>query len=51
MVEEGVLADAVGIDVIGVGEHHRDDFAVSSPEVVLAAVAGRTRRGSGWARP
>lgn len=44
IVEEGVLADAVGIDFIGVGEHHRDDFAVSSPEVVLAAIASRTER-------
>ena len=44
VVEEGVLADAVGIDFIGVGEHHRDDFAVSSPEIVLAAIAGRTER-------
>ena len=44
VVEEAVLADAVGIDFIGVGEHHRDDFAVSAPEVVLAAIAGRTER-------
>jgi probable LLM family oxidoreductase len=44
VVEEGVLADNVGIDVFGVGEHHRPDFAVSAPEVVLAAVAGRTSR-------
>jgi probable LLM family oxidoreductase len=44
VVEEGVLADSVGIDFIGVGEHHRDDFAVSSPEIVLAAIAGRTER-------
>src|SRR5437588_10670445 len=44
LVEEAVLADAVGIDVIGVGEHHRADFAVSSPEMVLAAIASRTRR-------
>jgi hypothetical protein len=34
----------VGVDVIGVGEHHRADFAVSSPETVLAAIAGRTER-------
>ncbi len=39
-----MLADAVGIDFIGVGEHHRDDFAVSAPDVVLAAIAGRTER-------
>jgi len=44
VVEEAVLADEVGVDAIGVGEHHRADFAVSSPEMVLAAVAGRTRR-------
>ena len=44
VVEEGVLADQVGIDFIGVGEHHRNDFAVSAPEVVLAAIAGRTTR-------
>jgi probable LLM family oxidoreductase len=44
VVEEGVLADEVGVDFFGVGEHHRDDFAVSSPEMVLAAVAGRTGR-------
>jgi len=39
-----VLADQVGVDFIGVGEHHRADFAVSSPEMVLAAIAGRTSR-------
>ena len=44
LVAEGVLADEVGIDFIGVGEHHRDDFAISSPEVVLAAIAARTSR-------
>lgn len=44
VVEEGVLADQVGVDFFGVGEHHRDDFAVSAPEVVLAAVAARTER-------
>jgi probable LLM family oxidoreductase len=44
VVEEAVLADRLGIDFIGVGEHHRDDFAVSSPETVLAAIAGRTDR-------
>jgi probable LLM family oxidoreductase len=42
VVEEAVLADELGIDFIGVGEHHRDDFAVTAPEVVLAAIAGRT---------
>lgn len=44
VVEQGVLADEVGLDAFGVGEHHRDDFAVSSPEVVLAAIAARTAR-------
>ncbi len=44
LVEQGVLADAVGVDFIGVGEHHRPDFAVSAPEVVLAAIAARTQR-------
>jgi probable LLM family oxidoreductase len=44
VVEEAVLADELGLDFFGVGEHHRPDFAVSAPEVVLAAIAGRTRR-------
>src|SRR5947209_484194 len=44
VVAEGVLADELGLDFIGVGEHHRDDFAVSAPEVVLAAIAGQTKR-------
>jgi probable LLM family oxidoreductase len=44
VVEEAVLADSVGIDAFGVGEHHRPDFAISAPEVVLAAIAARTRR-------
>ena len=44
LVEEGVLADQVGVDAIGVGEHHRPDFAVSSPETVLAGIATRTER-------
>jgi probable LLM family oxidoreductase len=44
VVEEAVLADELGLDFIGVGEHHRDDFAVSAPDVVLATIAGRTRR-------
>ena len=44
VVEEGVLADEVGVDFLGVGEHHRDDFAVSAPEVVLAGIATRTAR-------
>ena len=44
VVEEAVLADRLGLDYIGVGEHHRDDFAISSPDVVLATIAGRTER-------
>lgn len=44
VVEQGALADEVGVDAIGLGEHHRDDFAISSPEVVLAAIASRTER-------
>jgi probable LLM family oxidoreductase len=44
VVDEAVLADSVGIDAFGVGEHHRPDFAISAPEVVLAAIAGRTTR-------
>jgi probable LLM family oxidoreductase len=43
-VEQAVLADRVGVDAFGLGEHHRDDFAVSAPEIVLAAVAARTER-------
>jgi probable LLM family oxidoreductase len=44
VLEEAVLADQVGVDAFGVGEHHRADFAVSAPEVVLAAIAARTSR-------
>src|SRR4051794_22091464 len=44
VIEEAVLADSVGVDFFGVGEHHRADFAVSAPDVVLAAIAGRTTR-------
>lgn len=44
VVEEAVVADQAGIDFIGLGEHHRPDFAISAPEIVLAAIAGRTRR-------
>ena len=43
VVEEGVLADQVGLHSIGLGEHHRDDYAVSAPEILLAAIAARTR--------
>ena len=44
LLEEIELADQVGLDVFGVGEHHRPDFAVSAPAVVLAAAAARTKR-------
>jgi probable LLM family oxidoreductase len=44
VIEQGVLADQVGVDVIGLGEHHRPDFAISTPDIVLAAIAGRTSR-------
>lgn len=44
VVDEAIAAEAVGIDCFGVGEHHRKDFAVSAPEVVLAAIAGKTQR-------
>lgn len=44
VIEEARLADELGIDFFGVGEHHREDFAVSSPETVLAAIAGVTSR-------
>ena len=44
VIDEAVLADRVGVDFFGVGEHHRADFAVSAPEVVLAAIATRTTR-------
>ena len=44
LVDEATLADETGVDFIGVGEHHRADFAVSAPEVVLAAIAQRTSR-------
>src|SRR5580704_15630380 len=42
VIEEAVLADSLGVDFFGIGEHHRSDFSVSSPEMVLAAIAGRT---------
>jgi probable LLM family oxidoreductase len=44
VIEEAVLADQLGVDFIGLGEHHRDDFAISAPEVLLGAIAGRTSR-------
>jgi probable LLM family oxidoreductase len=44
VVEQAVLADRLGVDAFGIGEHHRRDFAVTAPEVVLAAIASRTER-------
>ena len=44
VVEQAVLADGLGIDFIGVGEQHRSDLAGSAPEVLLAAIASRTKR-------
>ena len=44
VVEQAVLAERVGVDAFGLGEHHRDDYAVSAPEIVLAAIAARTER-------
>ncbi len=44
IVAEGALADEVGVDVFGIGEHHRDDYAVSAPDIVLTAIAARTAR-------
>lgn len=44
VVEQAVLADRLGVHFFGVGEHHRPDFAISAPEVVLAAIAGRTSK-------
>jgi probable LLM family oxidoreductase len=44
VIAEAVLADSVGVDFFGIGEHHRSDFSISSPEMVLAAIAGQTSR-------
>ncbi|RIV16745.1 LLM class flavin-dependent oxidoreductase [Mycoplasmopsis gallopavonis] len=43
IIEEIELADKVGLDVYGIGEHHRDDFAVSAPEIILAGAATKTK--------
>ena len=43
LLEEIELADQVGLDVFGIGEHHRPDYVVSAPGVVLAAAAARTK--------
>ncbi|WP_053205495.1 LLM class flavin-dependent oxidoreductase [Jiangella muralis] len=50
VVDEAVLADDLGVDAIALGEHHRPDYSISTPETVLAAIAARTssiRLGSG----
>jgi probable LLM family oxidoreductase len=44
VVDEAVLADDLGVDVIAVGEHHRPEYSVSTPETVLAGIATRTSR-------
>lgn len=44
LLEEIELADQVGLDVFGVGEHHRSDYVVSAPAIVLAAAAARTKK-------
>lgn len=43
VLDEAVLADELGVDIFGVGEHHRKDFSISSPETVLAGIATRTK--------
>ena len=52
LLEEAELADRVGLDVFGVGEHHRPDFAVSAPGVALAAILNWaiTPLGNRWTR-
>jgi alkanesulfonate monooxygenase SsuD/methylene tetrahydromethanopterin reductase-like flavin-dependent oxidoreductase (luciferase family) len=44
LLEEIELADQVGLDVFGIGEHHRQEFVASAPSVILAAAAARTKR-------
>jgi probable LLM family oxidoreductase len=44
VLDEAILADEVGVDFFGVGEHHRPDFAISAPETLLAGIATRTKR-------
>lgn len=43
VVKEAVMADKLGIDAVTLGEHHRPDFSISSPEMVLSAIAGQTK--------
>src|SRR5262245_56048016 len=44
VLAQAILADEVGVHCIGIGEHHRPDFSISAPEVMLAAIAARTSR-------
>jgi probable LLM family oxidoreductase len=44
VVDEAVLADQLGVDAIALGEHHRPEYSISTPETVLAGIAGRTER-------
>jgi probable LLM family oxidoreductase len=44
VVDEAVLADTIGVDVIALGEHHRPEYSISTPETVLAGIATRTSR-------
>src|SRR6202046_778976 len=44
LIEEGELAEQLGLDVFAIGEHHRPDFLISSPAVALAAIAAKTER-------
>ena len=44
VLDEAVLADDLGLDAFGVGEHHRPDFSISAPEIMLATIAGRTKK-------
>jgi len=44
VVDEAVLADEIGVDIIALGEHHRPEYAISTPETVLAGIATRTSR-------
>ena len=44
VLAEAELADTLGVDIFSVGEHHRDDFAISTPETLLSAIAARTER-------
>ena len=44
VVDEAVLADKLGVDIIALGEHHREEYAISSPDTVLAGIATKTKR-------